>query len=341
MSPRNRVRLWLALVLCCATPLFSQDQGRQQLPQPVPEQQPGALLWSDPGDIASRDLYYGPGGEDGQPQGVVTFLKEDMAGTAPKFDVVDEKGTKWKVKLGVEAAPETVATRLLWAVGYTTERDYFVPALKVKGLPPHLKRGQRYVDNLGVVHNARLKRAPEDMEKSGRWKWKQNTFQQTREYDGLRVMMALINNWDLKDINTAVYQAKADPSQQTYIVSDLGGSFGTNGRAFKQQKSKGNLDSYAKSKFITHVSDEYVDFATPGSPSPFLFMEFPDFFRRFPMQSIGKHVPRAHARWVGDLLAQLTPQQIRDAFRAGGYSPEQVEAFSQIVEQRIAELDQL
>ncbi len=30
-------------------------------------------------------------------------------------------------------------------------------------------------------------------------------FEDTREWNGLRVMMALMNNWDLKDENNAIY----------------------------------------------------------------------------------------------------------------------------------------
>jgi len=59
------------------------------------------------------------------------------------------------------------------------------------------------------------------------------------------------------------------------------------------------------------------------------------------MHWVGKHVPRADAKWVGSLLAQLSPEQIRDAFRAAGYSPEQVEAYANAVEARIAQLTKL
>jgi hypothetical protein len=56
---------------------------------------------------------------------------------------------------------------------------------------------------------------------------------------------------------------------------------------------------------------------------------------------IGKHIPRTDARWVGNLLAQLSPEQLRDAFRAGGYSPEQAEAYVSVVQARIAALQNL
>ncbi len=68
-----------------------------------------AVLWRDPGDIASRNLYYGPGGENDAPHTTYTFEKEDLNGTNPKFDVRDENGVKWRVKMGVEARPEVVA----------------------------------------------------------------------------------------------------------------------------------------------------------------------------------------------------------------------------------------
>src|SRR3979490_2860123 len=79
-----------------------------------------AVLWRNPVDIKFRDLYYGPGGKahQPQPQGTFTFDKEDVKGATPKFDVVDQDRIRWRVKLGEEARPEVVASRLLWAVGY-------------------------------------------------------------------------------------------------------------------------------------------------------------------------------------------------------------------------------
>src|SRR5512143_1737080 len=69
-----------------------------------------AILWSDPGDIRSRGLYYGIGGKENEPQPPLTFLEEAKEGANPKFDVRDRTGTKWRVKLGEEAQPEIVAS---------------------------------------------------------------------------------------------------------------------------------------------------------------------------------------------------------------------------------------
>src|SRR5262245_709718 len=93
-----------------------------------------AILWKLPPDVRSRDLFYGPGGKDRQPQGPFVFIEEIKSGSNPKFEVRDAKGIIWRVKLGEESKPETVATRLLWSVGYFADEVYFLPQLTVSGL---------------------------------------------------------------------------------------------------------------------------------------------------------------------------------------------------------------
>src|SRR5207248_2548778 len=113
--------------------------------------EPG-ILWRNPSDLASRDLFYGPGGRTHAPRGVFTFVKEDLGGTNPKFTVSDADGVKWKIKLGEEAQPETVATRFVWAVGYFADEDYYLSEVHVREMPPRLKRGRKWVDADGTVH---------------------------------------------------------------------------------------------------------------------------------------------------------------------------------------------
>jgi hypothetical protein len=295
--------------------------------------------------MASRNLFYGPGGKEHEPHSTFTFLKEDLDGTNPKFVVRDEDGVKWKVKLGAEARPETVASRLTWAVGYFTNEDYFLQDLRVRNMPAHLHRGQKLVEPDGSIHNVRLKRYLEGEQKIGDWRWRQDPFTGTRELNGLRVMMALINNWDLKDVNNSVY-AEADGGgsggpEQIYMVSDLGASFGTSGLTWPHEKAKGDLNSYSRSKFVSKVTPNYVDFSVPGRPALVSLFNPREFFSRLRLCWIGKHIPRADVRWLGKLLVQLSPQQIHDAFQAAGYSPQEVEGFSRVVENRIAELNEL
>jgi hypothetical protein len=300
-----------------------------------------SVLWCPPADLASRNLFYGPGGKNHEPHTTFTFVTEDLSGSSPKFEVRDEEGTRWKVKLGQEARPETVASRLVWAVGYYANEDYFVPVLHVQGLPG-LSRGQDLISADGSINNVRLKRYLKGENKVGIWRWRRNRFGGTRELNGLRVMMALLNNWDLKDDNNSVYEEEAGENYGSpelhYMVSDLGASFGSTARRFSSGASKGNLNSYQHSKFIRKVTPQYVDFGIPATPSLILVFSAKAFITSVRMRWIGRHIPRSDARWMAQLLAQLSPSQIRDAFRAADYSPGQVEAFAEVLQERIAEL---
>jgi hypothetical protein len=93
-------------------------------------QSKSAVLWREPTDIGSRNLFYGPGGEQDQPHPPFTFIEEDLDGSNPKYVVRDRDNVKWTIKLGMEARPETAATRLVWSVGYFANEDYFLQDLR-------------------------------------------------------------------------------------------------------------------------------------------------------------------------------------------------------------------
>src|SRR5215470_12390733 len=140
-----------------------------------------AIIWSNPIDIESRDLFHGPGARSQVPRGSFTFVKEDLNGTSPKFVIKDQDEVKWRLKLGIEARPEIVASRIVWAVGYYADEDYFVRDLCVGGMPARLHRGQKLAGPDNCVVNARLKREPPDEKKIGTWRWRSDTFKGTRE----------------------------------------------------------------------------------------------------------------------------------------------------------------
>jgi hypothetical protein len=302
------------------------------------------VLWREPTDIASRNLLYGPGGKEHAPPSTFTFESEDMNGSNPKLVIRDDRGVKWKLKLGAEAHPEPVAANLVWAVGYFANEDYFLPEVQIKNLPAHLRRGQELVGPNGTLHDVRVKRYLKGEKKTGIWEWRHNPYTGTREFNGLRVMMAVINNWDLKDENNAIYREKrgeGEPQELVYMISDLGASFGTTNLLRNHEKAKGNLDSYAKSKFIRKVDGQFVDFDDPHRPSTIVFFNPHEYVSRVNLEWIGKHIPVADAKWMGEQLGKLSPEQIRDAFRAGGYSPDEVEGFASVLESRIQDLKRL
>jgi hypothetical protein len=346
IKKRQMVAAHLAIAALIFTiPATAKRRDKAPKPNEKIAAQKKTLLWRNPDDIKSRNLFYGPGGKEHAPDSTCTFEKEDLNGTSPKFDVRDEKGIKWKVKMGPEARPETVASRLVWAVGYSVNEDYFLPELQVQDMPERLRRGQNFVHPKGTVHNVRLKRYIQGEKKVADWQWKDNPFTDTRELNGFRVVMALINNWDLKDNNNAIYEekhAEGSPSaEQIYMASDLGASFGATGLGWSHAKSKGNLKAYSHSKFVSKVTPDSVDFNVPTRPALINIFDLPEFISRLQLRWIGKDIPREDARWIGQLLAQLSSAQIRDAFRAASYTPDQVEGFAQTVEARIAELNKL
>lgn len=297
-----------------------------------------AVMWKAPSDIATRNLFYGSGGMQHVPHGTFTFVKEDLDGTNPKFVVRDQDGQKWKVKLGIEAQPETAASRIVWAAGYYTNEDYFVPDLLVRGMPARLHRGQQLIGPNGEVRNVRLKRESAEEKKIGNWQWRHDAFTGTRELNGLRVLMALINNWDLKDENNSIYQ---EGNERIYMVSDLGASFGSAGRSWPRERSKGDIDSFRQAKFIRGRTATTVDFEVPARPRYVYLVNPKEYWNRVHLEWIGKNIPRGDARWMGHLLARLSPKQIRDAFRAAGYSPQEADEFAAVIEHRIALLTDL
>jgi hypothetical protein len=298
-----------------------------------------AVLWRDPGDIPSLDLIHGIGGAQDAPgeHEEYKFVKEDLNGTSAKFYVEDKEGVQWLLKIGEEAQPETAATRLVWSMGYFTDEDYYLPAIRVSGIP-HLHRGNNSIAPDGTVSGVRLKRQNKTEKNIGNWSWFDNPFLHTREFDGLRVMMALINDWDLKTDNNKIYSEK--DTERRYVVSDEGASFGRTGAV--TTRSKGNLQEYREAKFIDHIGADEVDFVMATRPLPLLApFELPNFKRRYSMENVVKHIPRANAKWIGQQLARLTAQQIGDAFRAAGYSEDGVRGYTQAVMARITQLNAL
>jgi hypothetical protein len=325
-----------------AAPQPDDDDQSDDNHQPIsPERVHNPILWHSPGRIADKDLFYGQGGKKNQPAPPFKFLAENHRQSTPKFDVRDANDRKWRVKLGGEARPEVVASRLLWAVGYYAQDDYNLASSEIPNI--HMRRGRKYIRG-DQIHDARFARKPSGQKKIATWRWKKNAFTGTRELNGLRVMMAVINSWDLKDENNSVYEDKKN-NRQIFLVSDTGTSFGRTGLHFTNGPSKDNVRAYARSRFITKKTATTVSFANP-SPSWSLLLEtlgaaIKQFVRRQNMLWIGRDIPIEDAKWIGGLLGQLSHQQLVDAFRAANYPPEQIDQFVTVVESRIKALNDL
>src|ERR1051325_11375208 len=108
-----------------------KDDKKEAMPQGTP------VFWQEPTDIASRNLLLGPGGQEMKPALKQVTLDEapPEGGYSVKWRVRDASGRHWVAKLGNEAQPETVATRLVWAAGYPTEINYLIPCVQIANAP--------------------------------------------------------------------------------------------------------------------------------------------------------------------------------------------------------------
>ncbi len=311
----RRVSVILVLLLASLTSVFSQKEKDKSIP---PDAKP--VLWKEPADIASRDLFLGPGGEEMKPDvAQITFVKDDQNGYSVKYHVKDAAGKKWVLKVGNEARPETTANRLLWAIGYPTEIDYVVPCVHIPNAPKPRKEVPR-CEKDGFA-DVRFEARPEDVQRLDSWAWKKNPFTGTKELNGLIVVMALLNNWDLKDINNQILLVKneAGESELRYIISDLGATFGKTGGAIAH--SRNEPEKFVKTKFVEGVNGGRVRFAFSGKQGELL-----------------DHITVADAKWIGSLLSQLTDQQLQDAFRAGDFTPEEIGLLVPALRDRINQL---
>jgi hypothetical protein len=268
----------------------------------------GPVLW-EPVDIPSRNLLLGPTSEGITPAlEKVTFLGRQPGGNNLKYRIKDANGREWVVKIADESRAEVAAVRLLWAIGYRTEIDQIVKRLNI--------------EKIGSYKNARFEARPETRKRGERWSWTKNPFGGTREFNGLKLMMALVNNWDLKDENNLIVE---EDGKNFYIVSDLGSSFGklADKSSSRSGRSVSKPEDFHESGFIK------------GGENGVLVLDY-----RGAGEGLMQGIPVEHGRWLADLLLQLKGEQIADAFRAANYSPEEVSTLTAAIKGRINALDQ-
>ena len=316
MFRQNRFRgLVVALIIITLglsmTALAVQKKSKKTK-RPTPTGTP--VMWRDPVDIASRDLFLGSGSEAAQPDlSRVTLIAKVEGGFSEKSRVRDAAGREWVAKVSREAQSETAAARLLWAVGYVTELVYLEPSVNIAGK--------------GTFENVRFEARPKGVKRLDEWTWEKNPFAGKRQLQGLKVMMLLFNNWDVKDENNKILHVKGDGQGELhYIVSDLGATFGKigSGPLQKLKRSRNNPKDYADSKFVDHVHKDHVFFHYGGKN-----------------QGIFEDISVNDVKWIAAQLSRLSEQQISDAFRAANYNQEEIGILSNAFRARINELTNL
>ncbi|MBS1793912.1 MAG: hypothetical protein JSS81_08660 [Acidobacteria bacterium] len=301
----------LLLVIASITGVSAQKKSKKK--DKVPDGRP--VMWEKV-RIDRQDTFYGPGGKAMQPDlSRITFIKKETGGHNKKFRIKDGSGRIWVAKPGREAQPETASVRLMSALGYKTEINYLVPSLTIPGK--------------GTFRNVRLEARPDDVERLGNWHWKRNPFVGTNEFQGLKIMMVLLHNWDIVDVNNTLLGVIGNNGREVYYtVGDLGATFGRLGNnnfpvIYRLGRSVGKPRQYAKSILVREVEKGRVELSYKGKQR-YLF----------------DNITVANARWLADLLLQLRDEQIEDAFRAANYSAADIEIYKKAIKAKIYELDQ-
>lgn len=268
-----------------------------------------AELWVAPGDIARRDLVHGPGGRRLRPAADARFTVKDTdtTGFSRGYDVVDAAGRKWKVKLGEEAQPEFVLSRVLWAIGYHQPAMYYVERLHLIGGDPE-----------DEGRPARL-RAEFGYDSDGDWSWHENPFVGTRELHGLLVANLVFNNWDLKPSQNRIYELddRGARPRRRYVVQDLGASLGLTAWP---TGNRNDIVSFEQQRLIRQVTASGIEFDYGARHGELL-----------------QAITPADVVWVCRLLARITDAQWEAVFRAAGYAPEVSDRYIRKLQSKIQE----
>ena len=291
-----------------------------------------SVLWRQPGSITINDWIWGVGGEARFPKPPFEFMEEDLKGSNPKIRVRDAKGDRWTVKFGGEDHTDVFASRMLFAIGYTSQASYFVPSGVIVGAHD-LKRARVFLGRNGEFSYARFKlhdskRMAHVDELS--WSWADNPFVGTHELNGLKILMMLMANWDAKDSrdgegsNTAVY-AERGSSNRLYAVDDWGATFGKWGGFFSRDKWN-----------AAGFKQQTRDFVRSGEGSTLHWG-----YRGKHDRDITSGINIEDVRWLVTYLNNVTDEQLRAGLQASGATAGEVDLYTWSIRERIGQLQRL
>jgi hypothetical protein len=273
------------------------------------------MLWSEPTDLAERDLFLGPWGSGPAPDPKATYefvakkKQGFFSGFSPGYTVKGPGGIEWSAKQGPEAQAEVTASRLVWALGFHQPPAYFLEKWTLAGGP-----------NPGPQTRARFRPdLPAVLKNVGEWGWESNPFMGSQPLRGLLVMMVMLNNSDLKPAQNIIYDLKEakEGARRWYVVRDVGHSFGETG---KFRADRNDVVEFETEVFTKGVENGHVKFNWSGFHGKLL-----------------DEITPADVHWTCERLARISDQQWQDAFRAGGYDKDLADRFIKRFKDKIAE----
>jgi hypothetical protein len=302
----------VAVTAACFPGPSSQAQSTAQKDKPSEKPRSEAKaniaeLWQDPGDVTSRDLFYGRGGKALVPSPTTPFDFEgiDTVGYSTGYDVIDPQGRKWDVKTGDEGQTEVVASRILWAVGYHQPIVYFVPEWTLTNGPVAKPLPGRF-------------RYGHDHKNAGDWSWTENPFFGSREFKGLVITNLLLNNWDIKTTNNRIYDMVdgVTPSRW-FVAQDVGASLG---KTAWPVGNRNNIADFETQHFVLGVENGRVQF---------------DYHARH--RELLANITPADVAWMCRILDKISDQQWDDAFRGAAFPKETADRYIRKLNSKIQE----
>jgi hypothetical protein len=290
-------------------------------------------LWRDPGEIEQLDLANGIDGLDAAPRPPFQFVDESFAGSNPKIHVTDSNAVKWKVKFGQEVSAQTIAAKVVSAVGYFAIPTYFIASGAVQGVGP-LKRAAAYIKPDGRFENASFEKYIGDniqwLGDTRSWSWISNPFVGTPELNGLKILVMLLSDWDNKDArdiehgsNTAIL---VYPGGETrYLVDDWGGSMGKWGSYLHRNKWQCGDYTLQTQDFVRGVRGNVIEWGYSGQHTK-------DFTEDVHVDDV---------RWLLKYLGRISDTQLRDGLVASGATPAETDCFVKAMRSRIIQLQHL
>lgn len=291
-----RAVVYLATVACLSTACGRPVLGSEaQIKQPA-AQVPVVELWSEPTDLAQRDLFWGGSRQADAPSASDIFTVDslDSTGYSRGYNVTGPDGRKWDIKVGDEVQSEIVLSRIFWALGYYQPQTFYLTGWQLTG----------EWDKEGQPARFRLQ---SDHESDGEWAWLDNPFAGTRPLQGLVAIGLVLNNWDLKTSNNRIYRLrddKAEPAKR-YVVQDLGASLGEPRALPYVRGTRNDIDDFEEHQLIRKVKGSKVELDYRGQHTDVL-----------------KRLSPADIAWGCDLLNRLSDAQLDDAFRAADFPPD-------------------
>ena len=278
------------------------------------------VFWVDPGDPSKFDFQYGIGGPERQPTPPFHFVSEDLSRTSPKANVTDERGVAWNIKWGVEARPSAFCTRLAGACGYLVEPEYFVASGRIEGVT-HLQRVGKYISDDGQFAGGRFQLRTDLPKylKGEYWPLKKNPFEGTPAFQGMRILMLLLSNWDHRDSNFGIFEdSSGDKPRYLYVQTDWGASLGKWGNPLT--RSKWNCKDFAGQtrEFIKGVEEDRIKWG---------FGDWDD-------------IRVSDVQWLLQYLGKITDAQLREGMAAVGATPRETDCYTQSLRDRIEQLQQ-